>query len=634
MHAPNTHNDEELQAELDSLKNDVGRYKTLVKSSFIVMSIDIFELAFEYLLFLYTGSLVILADALHSLGDFLVSLSVFFSITINRHFDNRVAKHAEGLVSLLIAAFILYGSWRLFFAGIDSFLNPVANDMSQEKTVVAIVGVTVACIMTFLSSRFKRKVGEKNNSIAFESEAAHSFSDFLTTLGVLFTIVLRYFGVNLDWIMTILISVIIFAIGFHLVLKGFSYFQKYSSTYKRVSLFVSKCAKLFLPFDTHNAHHGIESSIRSLLSGIRWVLLEKIIIGLFCQIWPLSYIYKKLILLQKDIHKSLHEGIHLDEYLFIHKWKVVQVVVILELLLYLGTGFYTVSSNQTGITLNLGKATAVTTAGFHYHLPPPFGDCIVINTQSGKRVESGFRTDWTWNKKEPEAYLWEYSHTNSPYSKNFDESVTLTGDENLIDANVVAYFIITDTVQYALSVKDPDEMLRSLLTSRVHKTLGHYPLDTILTIGRGFIEQEIKTDINKALSQLPLGVTVDKVHMQEMHPPVDVIPKYRGVASAREKKSRIIHRASAYANNTIPRARGKAEAEKLKAQGFALEKVTIAEGDAEYFLKRNSAFSKNKATNKSRMRWNAIHNNLKGKPIHVVPSESKRRVYTFENPKR
>ena len=84
--------------------------------------------------------------------------------------------------------------------------------------------------------------------------------------------------------------------------------------------------------------------------------------------------------------------------------------------------------------------------------------------------------------------------------------------------------------------------------------------------------------MNRTANDLIMGVDILKVNLQEAHPPVEVIPQYRGISSAREKMDEIIHQASAYANDLIPRSRGESTAVVLDSKAYAEEKLNIAQG--------------------------------------------------------
>ncbi len=79
------------------------------------------------------------------------------------------------------------------------------------------------------------------------------------------------------------------------------------------------------------------------------------------------------------------------------------------------------------------------------------------------------------------------------------------------------------------------------------------------------------------------GVEIVGVRLQDVHPPLEVVPAFRDVASAREDKSRIINEALAYLDETVPAARGDARRLVLEAEGYRSNRVDRAKGDSDRF---------------------------------------------------
>jgi len=313
-----------------------------------------------------------------------------------------------------------------------------------------------------------------------------------------------------------------------------------------------------------------------------------------------------------------------------HKNRIIKFQLMLIIVLYFGTGFYSVLPYRTGVELLFGKVVDLTEPGLHYNLPKPFGDLILVDTGVVARVESGYRTVWDFEGQEPEAYLWEFTHQQGRFVKIQDEAICMTGDENIIDFNVLCYYRIVDPVKYAFKADDAHEMLRSMFCNEVHSILGRYNLDTLLTSGRGKIQEQLTNQMRKVVGEIQIGVEILNVYLQEGHPPLEVVPQYRSVASARERKDEIIHQANAYKNNLIPHSRGQASALVLQAQGYASEKLSISSGRAEGFRLRERMYNQNRQIQEERMRWDVIEKATSGKPLYVLPNNAKRRIFTSD----
>ncbi|MCP4631726.1 MAG: protease modulator HflK family protein [candidate division Zixibacteria bacterium] len=575
---------------LNNLPPDPQRFKALVKASFIALGVDISLVILKALLYRLTGNLILSADAWHSAGDLAVTTSVLFSIIVNYKFREKAwARNAEGLVTLLISFILIFGGLSVIIgalkAGTEDFI------LSADIPLVgAIFGISIACGAAFTMFRYKQRIGRDYNSIAFFAESLHTFSDFLTSIGVLITLLLGFFGIHIERLMTFLVGIIVFRIGFRLLLRGFEFFDISFKTGFRLSR--------ILPLQLSQPVSKIKEQLRIIID--RYKQYEK-----------------KIGIITVDRISKYKNGI-------------IKFQLMLIIVLYFGTGFYSVLPYRTGVELLFGKVVDLTEPGLHYNLPKPFGDLILVDTGVVARVESGYRTVPDYEGQEPEAYLWEYTHQKGRFIKVQDEAISLTGDENIIDYNVLCYYRIVDPVKYAFAADDAHEMLRSLFCNEIHAMLGRYNLDTLLTSGRGKIQEQLTNQMRNVVGEIQIGVEILNVYLQEGHPPLEVVPQYRSVASARERKDEIIHQANAYKNNLIPRSIGQASALVLEAQGYASEKLSVSSGRAEGFKLKERMYSQNRQVQKERMRWEAIEKAISGKSLYVLPNNAKRRIFTSD----
>jgi len=566
---------------------DYSRFSSLMKASLVAISVDLFLVFFKYQLSILSGNSLFLADALHSGSDLAISLSVMISIIVNHSFhDNPKAKRAEAFVAFLI-------SLVLIIASIQMFLTVLANQTTQFTLdsniplVVSIAGVSIIIGLTLLVSRYKADIGKKFDSIAFTAESFHTYSDFLTSFGVWVALLLGYFGFQCARIMSFIIAIAVFQVGLRLFIKSILMLNLRISAPSRLKNIFSPDLKQVVKERMAGFVHNVKRFNQSLT--------------LF-QAFPANFI--------------------------VHRYpKVIWWNVVLLLLLYIGTGFYRVLPYQTGLELCLGNVVEKNPPGLHFHLPLPIGKAILVDTGVSIRLESGFRTNMNFSGKEPSVYLWEFSHQEGMYSKVLDEALAISGDENLADVNFLCYYRINDPVQYALGVQNPHQLLRSILTHKAHAVLGHKEMDKMLTRDRKAVQNELYFEMKKAVKQLPLGVSIEKIYMQEAHPPIEVVPQYRAVASAREKKDYFIHEAVAYGNDLIPRSRGNAEEIILNSQAYAEEKIMEAKGKTGQFLLNQAYFNSHKKVQKIRLQWEALEEAMKAKPVFVIPHKAKRRMY-------
>ena len=205
---------------------DSTRFRALTRASGMAIGVDLFLILLKYLLAKLTGSPVLLADALHSGGDLTVSLLVFLSILINHNFKtHRWLKNAERLAALLISLLLILWSFKF----VQGTLYREAREfwvLRGIPLVVAIAGISLALTIAFAMAQFKRRIGDRYDSIAFLAEGKHSYADFLTSFGVWLTLVAGYFGIHIERLMTVLVGIAVLHIGIRLFMEAISPLRK------------------------------------------------------------------------------------------------------------------------------------------------------------------------------------------------------------------------------------------------------------------------------------------------------------------------------------------------------------------------------------------------------------------------
>jgi modulator of FtsH protease HflK len=238
--------------------------------------------------------------------------------------------------------------------------------------------------------------------------------------------------------------------------------------------------------------------------------------------------------------------------------------------IWLASGSYIVGPDQRGIVVRFGKHVAITDPGFHWHWPYPFETVLRPKVTEVQRVEIGFRTI----DAGPPAR----------YADVASESLMLTGDENIIDIDLVVQYRISDPAKYLFKVRDLSETVKSASEAALREVIGRRHIDEALTVGKLEIQEETKTLLQDILNTYEAGLQVVAVQLQEVQPPRQVIDAFKDVASAREDKVRLINEANGYRSAVIPEVRGRAETILREAEGYREEKIRRAQGEAQRFL--------------------------------------------------
>lgn len=239
-------------------------------------------------------------------------------------------------------------------------------------------------------------------------------------------------------------------------------------------------------------------------------------------------------------------------------------------LIWLATGIYKVEADELGVVLRFGKLSSITEPGLNYHLPYPIETVETPQVTEVKRVEIGFRT--------------VYAGPPSRYDQIPEESLMLTGDENIVDINLIVQFKIKDPANYLFKVRDIIRTVRSASEATLRQVVGYHKIDEALTDGKFEIQQEILESLQAILDRYEAGILVVAVQLQDVHPPEQVVAAFKDVASALEDKNKFINQAQGYQNDLIPRTRGEAEQLIRQAESYREQRILRAQGETERFL--------------------------------------------------
>jgi membrane protease subunit HflK len=239
-------------------------------------------------------------------------------------------------------------------------------------------------------------------------------------------------------------------------------------------------------------------------------------------------------------------------------------------MIWLASGSYIVGPDQRGIVLRFGKHVATTDPGFHWHWPYPFETVLRPKVTEVQRVEIGFRSI----DPGPPAR----------YADVASESLMLTGDENIIDIDLVVQHRIADPVTYLFNVRHLSDTVKAASEAALREVIGRRRIDEALTVGKLEIQEETKALLQSILDTYKSGLQIVAVQLQEVQPPKQVIDAFKDVASAREDKARAINEAEGYRSATIPEVRGQVEMILREAEAYRAEKIHRAQGEAQRFL--------------------------------------------------
>ncbi len=279
------------------------------------------------------------------------------------------------------------------------------------------------------------------------------------------------------------------------------------------------------------------------------------------------------------------------------------IVGVVLLLVFYKSFFFTVESDQLGVVLRFGEYSRTVGQGLRLRMPPPFENVFIASVTKIRRVEVGYQTVRGGKR-----------HIDK-------EALMLTGDENIVDIEMVVQYVIKDIKDYFFTNLDPDLTVKVAAEASLRAIVGSNAIDDVLTDKRAAIQSDIQIELQSIIDVYKLGVTIQQIQLQEVHPPKAVIEAFKDVQRAKEDKETKVNSAMAYRNDLVPRSKGAAEQKILEAEGYKAKRVAEARGDAERFIKLHDKYKTAKSITKQRMYYETMMKVLPGKKKYMLSGE-------------
>lgn len=295
------------------------------------------------------------------------------------------------------------------------------------------------------------------------------------------------------------------------------------------------------------------------------------------------------------------------------KW-IIPVVVVLWFL----SGVYIVQPDEQGIVRRFGKAVRATQPGPHYHLPQPIEKVDKVKVKKVRRLEIGFRT---YRPGPPAQY------TFLP-----EESLMLTGDEQIIDAQIIVQYKINDPKKFLFNVRGLEAergALRDASEVSLRQVVGQRPIDDVLIAEKLQVEIDIRELLQRIIERYDSGIKIIEVKLQTVRPPKEVARAFSDVVSAKEDKERLIKEADGYREDLLPKARGLAQKIIREAEAYKSQRVKRSQGDADRFLSVLKEYKKAKDVTRKRLYLETMEQILPNIRKFVIDPEAGGNVLQF-----
>jgi membrane protease subunit HflK len=244
------------------------------------------------------------------------------------------------------------------------------------------------------------------------------------------------------------------------------------------------------------------------------------------------------------------------------------------------SGVYIVQPNEQAVVTRFGAYVRSESPGLKVRLPWPIETAVTVPVTTIRRIDVGGR---------------------SGSADRAEESLMLTGDENIVDMDFSVTWRVSDADNYLFRTTNPDATVKAVAESAMREVVGRTPLNDVLSSGRARVQLQTEALMQRILDNYRTGVRIEQVQIRAAEPPQQVITSFREVASAGQEAQSFINEANTYRNRVVNEAVGSAAAIRQEAEGYRQSVVSEAEGEAARFNQIVAQYRANPGVTRERL---------------------------------
>ncbi|WP_066050366.1 FtsH protease activity modulator HflK [Robertmurraya korlensis] len=278
---------------------------------------------------------------------------------------------------------------------------------------------------------------------------------------------------------------------------------------------------------------------------------------------------------------------------------LILLIIVLSFVVF--TTWYTVDESEQAVILTFGKVEeGITEPGLHFKMPWPIQSVEKLSKET-------FSLQFGYKEKDGEIVEFD------------NETKMITGDENIVLADLVVQWKITTPSKYLYNADSPEEILRDATSASLRSIIGSSKIDDALTSGKAEIEASVRDLLSSLMDKYDIGITIMAVKLQDVELPNEEVRKaFTNVTDARETMNTKINEAKKYQNQKINEAEGEKAALISRAQGDQSARIEIARGDVAVFNKLYDEYKNNPEVTRQRLVLETLEEVLPGSEIYIM----------------
>lgn len=281
---------------------------------------------------------------------------------------------------------------------------------------------------------------------------------------------------------------------------------------------------------------------------------------------------------------------------------IVKVAMVVLVIVFLCSGFFTVGPQERAIVLRFGKPVggdrALLTPGLKFALPYPIDEVVKVPITELQRVSSTVG----WFFTTPEMELAGNDPFAGPSLNPAMDGYLVTADQNIVHARATLNYRIEDPIQYifgfegatnaAFSGAGASNLVQNALNTALVKAAGEFKVDDILYSDVPGFKDAVRRKVTEQLAAQKLGVIVEQLDIAS-RPPLFLKAEFARVNVAVQQRGTLINNAQAEANQTLSQAGAKSSAMKNIAEVERDSLINKLKGEAARFNDLLPAYRQN-----------------------------------------
>lgn len=173
----------EQALDKQNTEREKGIYRVTVMDSIV----NFLLLVFKFFAAFFGHSAAMLADAVHSLSDFVTDIIVILFVRISAKPEDESHDYGHGkyetLATAIIGILLLFVGFGILWSGVSSIYRFLQGGSLQEPGILALAAALISIVSKEVIYRYTVFKGKKLNSQAVIANAWHHRSDALSSIG-------------------------------------------------------------------------------------------------------------------------------------------------------------------------------------------------------------------------------------------------------------------------------------------------------------------------------------------------------------------------------------------------------------------------------------------------------------------